>query len=587
MMTQASAHDSSLTLVLIEAGLTLIALAVALCWPRLARSWFSRIERAFGLFAKRKITAVVTVGCAMLLVRLVLLPWFPAPLPASTDDFSFLLAADTFAHGHLTNPTPVMWTHLESVHITMQPTYMSMYFPGPGLVMAAGKVLFGHPWAGILIASALMCAALCWMLQAWLPPGWALFGGILAILRIGLFSYWVNTYTGGATLTATGAALVLGAMPRLVKTGRFRYGMLMAIGIALLATTRPYEGMLVCVPVAIVLCRWIVSGKSRPAVPVLLRRAVMPVALLLVVMTWMGHYDARAFGKATTLPYTVARATYAVVPYYVWQPLHPTPNYRHDELRRFYTESEAKGFNEMHSPGGFLYTMMSKFNTTLAFFCGFTLLPPILMMRRVFTDRRMRFFAASTLFWVAGMTISVFFIPHYFAPFTPAAYVLGLQAMRHLRQWKPGGLPAGATFVRLTVVVCLCMAGLRLCAEPLHLAPPEWPLGPWLCTWVGPTHFGRERANIASELDRLPGKHLVLVRYSSTHEAGDEWVYNLSDIDGSRTIWAREMNPDQDADLMRYYRDRDVWLVQPDVPHGMLTPYPGTQRLDATLTSGQ
>src|SRR5258708_36059407 len=101
MMTQPSAHDSSLSLMLIEAGLSLIALAVACCWPRLARSRFTRIERAFGRFAKRKMLAVVTVGCTMLLVRLALLPWFPAPLPASTDDFSFLLAADTFAHGHL------------------------------------------------------------------------------------------------------------------------------------------------------------------------------------------------------------------------------------------------------------------------------------------------------------------------------------------------------------------------------------------------------------------------------------------------------------------------------------------------------
>jgi hypothetical protein len=130
------------------------------------------------------------------------------------DDFSFLLAADTFAHGRLTNPTPAMWTHFESFHITMQPTYMSMYFPGQGLLLAAGKLLFGNPWFAVLMCSALMCAAICWMLQAWLPPGWALLGGILAMLRLGLFSYWVNTYTGGALITALGGALVLGALPR-------------------------------------------------------------------------------------------------------------------------------------------------------------------------------------------------------------------------------------------------------------------------------------------------------------------------------------------------------------------------------------
>ena len=56
----------------------------------------------------------------------------------------------------------------------MKPTYMSMYFPAQGLVLAAGKVLTGHPWFGILVVTALMCLAICWMLQAWLPPTWAL-----------------------------------------------------------------------------------------------------------------------------------------------------------------------------------------------------------------------------------------------------------------------------------------------------------------------------------------------------------------------------------------------------------------------------
>jgi len=144
--------------------------------------------------------AVLAVGVAALLLRVAILPFFPIPLPFIPDDFSFLLAAETFAHGHLTNPTPAMWTHFETLHLTMQPSYVSMYFPGQGLLLAAGQVLLGHPWFGVLIADALMCAAICWMLQAWLPPTWALLGGFLAILRLGLFSYWVNTYSGGALL---------------------------------------------------------------------------------------------------------------------------------------------------------------------------------------------------------------------------------------------------------------------------------------------------------------------------------------------------------------------------------------------------
>jgi hypothetical protein len=122
-----------------------------------------------------------------------------------------------------------MWIHFESFHITMNPTYMSMYFPAQGLLLAAGEVLFGHPWFALLIVDGLMSAALCWMLQAWLPPTWAFLGGMLAVLRIGLFSYWINTYTGGALITALGGALVLGSLTHLTRNMRPRYDLTMAI----------------------------------------------------------------------------------------------------------------------------------------------------------------------------------------------------------------------------------------------------------------------------------------------------------------------------------------------------------------------
>ena len=583
-MIQPSTSDNGLTLLLIEAGLTLIAIATAFAWPRLAARHFSRVESVLGKLARRKVLAASMLGVTMLVLRLAILPVVPIPHPFSTDDFSFLLAADTFAHGRLTNPTPVMWTHFESIHITMQPSYMSMYFPAPGLMLAAGKLLFGQPWFGVLITCALTCAAVCWMLQAWLPPGWALLGGVLVVLRIGLFSYWANTYTGGATISALGGALVLGALPRLIKTARFRYGMLMAIGIVLLATTRPYEGVLVCLPVAAVLGHWLLFGKNRPPVAVLLRRAAAPLALIIVVGAFMGYYNYRAFGKPTTLPYTIARNSYAVVPYYIWQPAHKLPNYRHAEMRRFYTESETVGFNRLQSPSGFIHQYLGKLVTTFMFFAGAVLLPPLFLMWRVCRDRRTRFLLLCSPFWIAGLGIGIFFIPHYLAPFTAAVYAIGLQAMRHLRQWKPEGKTVGLTLVRLMVVICIAMAGMRLYGGPLRLIPPQWPMGPWLCTWVGPGHFGADRAEVAARLEQLPGKHLILVRYSPKHEPGDEWVYNAADIDGSKVIWAREMDADSNKELIRYYHDRDVWLVQPDLQQGRVSPYPGSLNL---LASGR
>ena len=54
-----------------------------------------------------------------------------------------------------------------------------------------------------------MCFYLLDAAKAWLPPGWALLGGLFAVMRLALFSYWIDSYWGGA-VAAIGGALVLG-----------------------------------------------------------------------------------------------------------------------------------------------------------------------------------------------------------------------------------------------------------------------------------------------------------------------------------------------------------------------------------------
>jgi hypothetical protein len=566
--------------IVLEFVLTTIALVVVLGWPRLGFSLFSRIEQAFVPLARRRGMAVATVGLAGLLVRLAILPFCPIPLPFVPDDFSFLLSADTFAHGRLTNPTPAMWTHLESIHITMQPTYMSMYFPAQGLLLAAGKVLFGNPWYGLLITSALMCAAICWMLQAWIPASWALLGGLMAVMHLGLFSYWINTYHAGA-IGALGGALVLGALPRLrktrlMKTAWLRHGLLLAIGIAILALSRPFEGLLLCLPVSVVLGRWALFQKNRPTAAVLIRRAALPLALLVAAAAWLGYYDYRAFGSPLTLPYTVGRATYAIAPYFVWQSARPEPAYRHDVMRSYYEKTELRFFTKTRSLPGYLALKLLLATMAVQFFAGVALLPPLIMLRRVLLDRRIRFLVLCVLVLMAGMAIQVFLLPHYLAPFTAAFYAIGLQAMRHLRLWKPENKPVGLTLVRLLVTICVVMSALRLYAGPLHLALPEWPTQatPWNFSWYGPDHFGTERFRVESELEQLPGKQLAIVRYSSRHNPFEEWVYNAAAIDDAKIVWAREMDAANNLELMRYYKDRKVWLVEPDSLPAIVSPYP-------------
>jgi hypothetical protein len=560
-----------------EFVLTTIAVTLSFVWPRIGSGFFAVVERCFAQVADRKGWAVAGTGLGVIVLRAALLPLFPVPLPFVPDDFSFLLASDTFVHGRLTNPTPAMWTHFESIHISMQPTYQSMYFPGQGLLFAAGQVLFHQPWLAALAMDGLMCAGLVWMLQGWLPPRWALLGGVIAVLRLGLFSFWINTYHGAALLSGFGGALVLGSLPRLMKTGRFRYGLSMSAGIAILILTRPYEGLLMCLPVGAALGYWAIKGKTRPPLGVLVRRAVVPMLVICAALSWLGFYDYRAFGNALTLPYTINRQTYAIAPYYIWQQPRPEPAYRHAAMRDFYKITEFPMYPRVHSVTGYLPWTIVKAAFNVLFFAGLSLLPPLFMAKRVFLDRRIRFLVVCLLVMAGGMAIEIYLIPYYLAPFTAAFYAVGLQTMRHLRVWKMGRSAVGLAMVRLTIAACVVMAGVRVLAEPLHLEPPEWDPGNWNLVWYGPQHFGTERAQIKAQLEQLPGGQLAIVRYGPDHNPLNEWVYNGADIDDSKVVWAREMDAADNLELMHYYGDRKAWLVEPDAIPARISPYPAPE----------
>jgi hypothetical protein len=565
----------------IEIGLTAIALAAAFAWPGLGSNCWSQIERLLGRLAHRRHLTILAVGLVALFLRLAILPVHPIPIPFRPDDFSNLLAADTFAHGRLTNPTPSMWVHFESIHIDMKPTYMSMYFPAQGLVLAAGKVLFGQPWFGVLISGALMCASLCWMLQFWLPPTWALLGGFLAILRLALFSYWTNAYDNGGPIAALGGALLLGALPRFMRDARPRNALIMAAGVVLLALTRPFEGVLLCIPVTVVLVHWLVAGKNRPGSAALFRCTAPALALLIAAAAWLGYYDARVFGNPLTLPYTINRATYATAPYFVWQKPRPEPVYHHEEMQRFYQIDELEYYNQVHSSSGLATMTLYKAIMGILFLTGAALLPPLVMLPWALRDHRIRFLVLCLVVLAFGMTIEVYLYPHHLAPFTGAFYAVGLQCMRHLRVWSPGGKCVGLQMTRLSVAICVLMAGLRTFDQKLHCAVPERPVSTWICNWYGPDNFSSDRATVLSKLQQGPGQQLAIVRYSSTHDPLDEWVYNAANIDDSKVIWARDMGAAANRELIEHYNHRKVWLVQPDQPQTKVVPYPVPEQVTA------
>jgi hypothetical protein len=560
-----------LSMATIETAVSLIAIALPFAFPHLGSGWFSNIETLFRRIARRKTLSIFAVGSGAVLLRIALLPVIPIPQPFIHDDFSFLLGADTFSHGRLTNPTPAMWIHFESFHIDMRPTYMSMYFPAQGLVLALGNVLLGHPWFGLLIANALMCAILCWTLQAWLPPGWSLLGGVWAVLHLSLFSYWIDTYTGAGALAALGGVLMLGGLAHFMKNCRMRNCVFMALGAILLANTRPFEGLLVGSVVLVTLLRWILCRQSRPTVGSLLLRFAPGISLLIVAAAGMGYYNYRVFGSATTLPYTVNRATYGVAPYFIWQRPHKIPEYRNEEMRRLYSEEELNFYKKVHSLRLYFPIMLYRCFSLLRFFAGLAMFPALIMLWRALHDKRLRIPMAFFVVMITACVTQIFLVPHYLAPFLGVLYLLGIQSVRHLRQWSINGKPVGTTMVRLAILATFLLACIRPFAGPLRIQLGERGSVAW--EWLGTENFGYARATVERALESNSGRQLAIVRYAPDHLPDDEWVYNAADIDSSKVIWARELDNASNQQLVEYYRDRTVWLVQPDSNPVAVTPY--------------
>src|SRR6185312_14322766 len=100
-------------LLIIETGLTLLAIAFALFWPDLGAHSFAAIERQFAKLARKRALSVFVIGAVAMIARLLILPISPIPQPYVHDEFANLLAADTFASGRITNPTHPMWVYFE------------------------------------------------------------------------------------------------------------------------------------------------------------------------------------------------------------------------------------------------------------------------------------------------------------------------------------------------------------------------------------------------------------------------------------------------------------------------------------------
>jgi len=528
--------------------LALFFLLLAVLCPHASERFFRPVERFFSHLAAHKTLAILFLFLLVLFARLALLNQLPIPNPGIHDEFSYLLMGDTFAHGRLANPPHPLWRSFETFHVLSFPTYASKYPPAQGVVLAAGQLL-GHPWIGVLVSAAGMAAATVWMLQAWIPARWAFLAGFLAAARLCVASYWINSYWGGA-VAAIGGALVLGAFGRIRRKRSFASSFLLGLGVAILANSRPYEGVFFCAPIGIALLWWCFSHSNSDSRRGSAKRVLAPAAgVLLLTFCSMAYYNWRVTGNPAELPmaYSLHRDNRPAA--FLWQTPRPPFHYDVPEIDYFYNQSELNRYDRTWP------ALKSAFQEKLwrcsaAFFWPtcWLLVPGAIFLYR---DARLRLVFAALFATVFGYCLVVWPGPHYLAPAVAAGFALLVQSIRHLRTIRVFRRPIGPALSRV-VVLALLFDVSQLVAQRIS-DPQGW--GGWGLI---------DRAELRDTLSATPGKHVVLVRYGADHSVHEEWVYNSADIDASKIIWARDLPGEVNNRLFAYYPDRTIWLVTPE-----------------------
>jgi hypothetical protein len=529
--------------------------------------WRPRIEPRLRKLAGRTFWSMALLAALPVALRLLLLPHHPAPTPDVYDEFSHLLVAGTLRHFRLANPMLPMRQFFETFFVLQQPSYSSIYPLGQGIFLALGWTIFGHPWAGVLLAAAAFCPLCYWMLRGWTSPAWSLAGAALAIMEFGPLSAWMNSYWGGMPAAAAGC-LVFGALPRL-RHGRRKDAVLLGVGLAIHLLTRPYESIFLLLAVVVF---FLPRLRRRAEWRTLGEAALVAACIVMPAIALTLAQNKAVTGSWTTLPYTISQYQYGVPTSLTLQP-NPVPHLPLTPQQQLDYRMQTS-FRPTH--GETLRTFLERLEYRVRYY-RFYFLPPLYLALLAFLtalrEYRFAWVAFTLALFALGANLFPAFQVHYIAAATCLFVLVSVAGLERISRWNLRGRPVGLEIAGIIFFLCaahfLFWYGVHL-FEPSGISQDMRPYE----TWNGINHGNPERRiAVNRQLADIPGKLLVFVRYSPLHIFQEEWVWNAADINAARIVWARDLGVDQDQELRRVWPRRQPLLFEPDARPMRITPY--------------
>ncbi len=506
---------------------------------------------------------------------------FGFPVAHVQDELSYTVAADTYANGRITNPTPAHFEHFETSHVIMEPSYISKYPPLQGIFMAVGQIVFGHQIFGVWLSCALFAAALFWMLSVWTTREWAILGTIAMIALLGINSYWAQSFWGGM-IAAAGGALFFGGFRQIFRKLSVGSTVLMTLGGVMLVNSRPFEGTLTMILSLFVLLVWVFRDKEN-AFSKKLTQLILPGLIVGgIALSAMFYQYYRVTGNPFKMPYSVHHEQYYPTPLFSFQEFNPNANKGNARIRYIYDiytmppilgsmlEAGLPDSTVLRSVYGFFYlngaTPFFLFSPLLILF--FFISVPLALK----DDKWFYLLAATILFTFVCMAFGVWWDQHHYAaPLTSCFFVFLTQGFR---KFYESGKDSQKRLILATFFILI--AGSFVYQDFYSYKQPRMV-----------KDFSTSRALLENsladntkinieipyratffkdELEKIVEKnsdrYIAIVSYEAKYDFHDEIVFNKGDIENAKLIWAHDLGPEKNKSLLEHYTNRKVLRVK-------------------------
>ncbi|MCC6770553.1 MAG: hypothetical protein IT360_05015 [Gemmatimonadaceae bacterium] len=469
------------------------------------------------------------------------------PLPRVFDEFSYLIGAETFAAGRLSNPPHQLPEFFNTIHVLQTPTYTSKYFPGHSLFLALGIVLGGGPRLGQWIAFAFMGGALCWMLRGCVSRRGALAGSAILVLLLA-DTHWTSGYWGSAAALG-GSALMFGAILRVQHDPAPRTAGILGLGVVVLALTRPFEGLAVSLVPALAMLTWCLGGGCET--PRRLLRVALPTLLVIGAgAAFLAAHNRATTGNAFRPAYVAYEASAPGAPPFVWRapvgtaasstgrPLRPS------ERARIGIDLDAWAKLRQHP----LAELQARLRQSVALYLPAGVFAALFLLAvPALADRRLLVPAGAVGALAVATGVSSFFLPSYVAPaIAPLAVLVAVGASRVAAV----GVPA-----RRAVMAAAALLAVGGAWRVVHQSRDE-------AEHRSPASFPNRRAALARALEQEPGRQLVFVSYDHAYRSQHEFVQNSADRDSAAVLWAHDLGGVENERLMALERHRRPWILR-------------------------